>query len=223
MELVFDIETNGWNPDKVNCMVVKELGKDPILFRPDENRVGINLLLQAYVLIGHNILGFDIPVINKLYNTNVGEDSTIIDTLVLSRLFDPVREGGHSLKNWGYIVGSPKGEEPEEWEYFTEDMLIYCKQDVVLNELIYNHQNQKESKGFSEEAIVLEHDVFKIIKQQEDNGFYFNTRQASMLVAELKEKMTKVQREVRSTFKTKWVDVKKVFPKFKKDGELSKS
>ena len=71
--------------------------------------------------------------------------------------------------------------------------------------------------------MVLEHDVFKIIKQQEDNGFYFNTRLASMLVSELKEKMTKVQRQVRTTFKPKWVDVKKVFPKFKKDGELSKS
>tara|TARA_R100000008_G_scaffold29448_1_gene16227 strand:- start:717 stop:2453 length:1737 start_codon:yes stop_codon:yes gene_type:complete len=223
MQLVFDIETNGLNPDKIHCMVVKELGKEPILFRPNQIEEGIDLLLQASVLIGHNILGFDIPVINKLFDTHVGRDCSIVDTLVLSRLFDPVREGGHSLKNWGYIVGSPKGQEPEEWEYYTEEMLTYCKQDVVLNELIYNHQIQKESKGFSEEAMVLEHDVFKIIKQQEDNGFYFNTRLASMLVSELKEKMTKVQRQVRTTFKPKWVDVKKVFPKFKKDGELSKS
>ena len=110
MHLVFDIETNGLNPDKIHCMVVKELGKEPILFRPNQIEEGIDLLLRANVLIGHNILGFDIPVINKLFDTHVGRDCSIVDTLVLSRLFDPVREGGHSLKNWGYIVGSPKGQ-----------------------------------------------------------------------------------------------------------------
>ena len=222
MEIVFDIETNGLNPDKIHCIVIKELGKSPISYRPDTIENGIEKLQDATVLIGHNIMGFDIPVINKLYNVDLFKDKIIIDTLVLSRLFEPTREGGHSLKNWGGILKCEKGKEPEDWEVFTEDMLAYCKQDVILNEKIHHYLNS-ESLGFSEESMVLEHDVFKIIKQQEDDGFLFNTKKASILSSSLRERMSIVQKEVRSTFKPKWVDVKLVTPKLKKDGTLSKS
>ena len=154
MEIVFDIETNGLNPDKIHCIVIKELGKSPISYRPDTIENGIEKLQDATVLIGHNIMGFDIPVINKLYNVDLFEDKIIIDTLVLSRLFEPTREGGHSLKNWGGILKCEKGKEPEDWEVFTEDMLAYCKQDVILNEKIHHYLNS-ESLGFSEESMVL--------------------------------------------------------------------
>ena len=74
MEIVFDIETNGLNPDKIHCIVIKELGKSPISYRPDTIENGIEKLQDATVLIGHNIMGFDIPVINKLYNVDLFED-----------------------------------------------------------------------------------------------------------------------------------------------------
>ena len=222
MNIVFDIETNGLNPDKVHCIVAKPLGGEVTCFRPDKIKEGIEYLKQADVLIGHNILGFDVPVLNKLYNVDLFKDVIVVDTLVMSRLFEPTREGGHSLKNWGGILNCAKAEEPEDWEVYTDEMLEYCKQDVILNEKIY-HYLESESSGFSEEAIVLEHEVFKIIKKQEDDGFFFDERKASMLVAKLKERMTIVQREVRSTFKPKWVPIKEVTPKLKKDGTLSKS
>ena len=222
MNIIFDIETNGLNPDKVHCIVAKPFGGEVKCFRPDKIKEGIEYLKQADVLIGHNILGFDVPILNKLYNVDLFKDVIVVDTLVMSRLFEPTREGGHSLKNWGGILNCAKAEEPEDWEVYTDEMLEYCKQDVILNEKIY-HYLESESSGFSEEAIVLEHEVFKIIKKQEDDGFFFDERKASMLVAKLKERMTIVQREVRSTFKPKWVDVKLVTPKLKKDGTLSKS
>ena len=58
--------------------------------------------MRLTVLIGHNILGYDIPVINKLYDVDLSRNN-IKDTLVMSRLFNPVRENGHSLKTWGYM------------------------------------------------------------------------------------------------------------------------
>jgi DNA polymerase I-like protein with 3'-5' exonuclease and polymerase domains len=222
MDIIFDIETNGLKPDKIHCLVAKPLGQEIKTFRPHEIEQGIKFLQQADALIGHNIIGFDIPVINKLYNVDLFKNTVVIDTLVMSRLFNPVRDGGHSLNNWGYIVRCPKGQEPDDWEIFTEDMLTYCKQDVVLNEKIFHYLNS-EGEKFSEESMVLEHDVFKIMKQQEDDGFLFDIKKASILCAELKERMTIVQKEVRATFEPKWVDVKLVKPKFKKDGELSKS
>jgi len=100
-------------------------------------------------------------------------------------------------------------------------MLDYCVQDVRLNEAVYNYLI-KEGKIFSEESVNLEHDVAKIIKQQEKNGFFFNTQQAMELLAELKDKQLKVEDEVHNTFKPKLVDDKLVTPYVKKDGELSK-
>jgi DNA polymerase I-like protein with 3'-5' exonuclease and polymerase domains len=220
-EIVFDIEANGLQPDKIWCIVAKPLGKPVVSFGPNAIEEGITFLQSADVLIGHNILGFDMPVINKLHGVDLS-NKVIKDTLVMSRLFNPVRENGHSLKTWGYIVGFPKNEQPEDWDDFSDEMLKYCQQDVILNEKVYQRL-LKEGENFGEDSIALEHGVAKVLKQQEDNGFEFNQEYAMMLVAQLKERMFEVEKEVQKVFKPKMVDIKKVVPKLKKDGTLSKS
>ena len=220
-EIVFDIESNGLKPDKIWCIVAKPVGEPVVSFGPTRIKEGINYLESADVLVGHNILGFDIPVIEKLYDVKLNHKS-IRDTLVMSRLFNPVRENGHSLKTWGYVVGMPKAQQPEDWDSYNTDMLKYCQQDVILNERVYK-KLLVEGEGFSEEAINLEHSVAPILKEQEDNGFEFNEKEALLLVASLKERMFEVEKEVQKVFKPKMVDVKLVTPKLKKDGTLSKS
>ena len=220
-EIVFDIEANGLQPDKIWCIVAKPLGKPVVSFGPNAIDEGITFLQSADVLIGHNILGFDIPVINKLHGVDLSK-KVIKDTLVMSRLFNPVRENGHSLKTWGYIVGFPKNEQPEDWDGFSDEMLKYCQQDVILNEKVYQRL-LKEGENFGEDSIALEHGVAEVLKQQEDTGFEFNQEYAMMLVAQLKERMFEVEKEVQKVFKPKMVDIKQVVPKLKKDGTLSKS
>jgi len=139
----------------------------------------------------------------------------------MSRLFNPVRENGHSLKAWGWRVGCLKQEQPKDFDSYTPEMLEYCIQDVKLNEAVYNYLIN-EGKIFSKECIDLEHCVAKIMKEQEKTGFFFNTQQAMELLAELKAKQLDVEDEVHRTFKPKWVDDKLVTPYIKKDGELSK-
>ena len=220
-EIVFDIESNGLKPNKIWCIVAKPLGEPVVSFGPTRIKEGINYLESADVLIGHNILGFDIPVIEKLYDVKLNH-KTIKDTLVMSRLFNPVRENGHSLKTWGYVVGMPKAQQPEDWDSYNTDMLKYCQQDVILNERVYK-KLLVEGEGFSEESINLEHSVAPILKEQEDSGFEFNEKEALLLVASLKERMFEVEKEVQKVFKPKMIDVKLVTPKLKKDGTLSKS
>ena len=220
-EIVFDIETNGLKPDKIWCIVAKPLGEAVVSFGPDKIKEGLEFLNTADSLIGNNILGFDIPVISKLHGVDLSRTKVIKDTLVMSRLFNPVRENGHSLKTWGYIVNMPK-QEHEEWDVYSPEMLKRCQRDTVLNEKVYQYL-LKEGEGFDEESIKLEHEVATILKEQEENGFLFNEKEALLLVASLKERMFEVEKEVKKVFQPKMVDVKLVTPKLKKNGALSKS
>jgi DNA polymerase I-like protein with 3'-5' exonuclease and polymerase domains len=139
----------------------------------------------------------------------------------MSRLFNPIRENGHSLKTWGYRVNFAKQEQPLDFEEYSPQMLEYCANDVRLNELVYNYL-VNEGQGFSDESINLEHAVAKLMAKQEANGFKFDEKQATLLLADLKTKMNEVTDEVQRTFQPKWVDDRLVTPYIKKDGTLSK-
>ena len=218
-KIVFDIEADGLHPNNVWCIVAKELDGKIHTFDNTQIHEGIKFLQEADTLIGHNIIGYDIPVLEKLYDVKF--TCNVEDTLVMSRLFNPVRENGHALKAWGWRVGMLKQEQPEDFDSYTPEMLEYCIQDVKLNEAVYKFLI-KEGTLFSQDSINLEHQVAYIIKDQERNGFFFNTQQAMELLAELKTKQLEVEDEVHNTFKPKWVDDKLVTPYVKKDGELSK-
>ena len=217
-EIIFDIETDDLDASRVWCIVAKEVDGDVYKFSPNEIEDGLAFLLQADSLIGHNIIGFDLPVLKKLHNFNY--TGKIIDTLVMSRLYNPIRENGHSLKTWGYKLSCPKQEQPE-FENYSPQMLDYCEQDVILNETVYKYL-LKEGEGFSKQSFDLEHSTAKIMLEQEKNGFFFNNKEAMILLAELKQKMADVEDEVQKTFQPKWVDDKPVTPYIKKNGELSK-
>ena len=216
--MIFDIETDDLNATKIWCIVAKEVDGKSYRFTPDEIEDGIKLLEQADTLIGHNIIGFDLPVLEKLYNFKYS--GKVIDTLVMSRLYNPVRENGHSLKTWGYRLGVPKQEQPE-FDNYTPVMLNYCEQDVILNEAVYKYLLD-EGLGFSKQSLDLEHRTASIMREQEQTGFYFDSKQAMILLAELKQNMADVEDEVHNTFKPKWVEDKQVLPYTKKNGELSK-
>ena len=222
MQLVFDIETDALKATKIWCIVAVNTETDRIYsFNPDQIDEGIKLLQTADTLIGHNIIGFDIPIIKKLTGVNLYENTTIIDTLVLSRLFNPVREGGHSLAAWGYKLNFPKGTPPEDFTIYNDDMLTYCIQDVQVNKKLF-HQLRTESKGFSKESIQLEHETTKVLSVQRDSGFKFDEKNAMFLLSSLNKRKKEVEEEVQKTFKPKWVDEKLVTPYIKKDGDLSK-
>ena len=100
MDLVFDIETDDLKATKIHCLVAQDANSGEIFkFPPSNLQEGYELLSKADRLIGHNIIGFDIPMVEKFAGIKL-RDKELIDTLVLSRLFNPTREGGHSLEKW---------------------------------------------------------------------------------------------------------------------------
>jgi len=220
MQLVFDIETDDLKATLVHCIVAQDVETGEIFkFPPDKLQEGYELLTKADTLIGHNIIGFDIPVVEKFGGIDLSK-KPVIDTLVLSRLFNPNREGGHSLEKWGYKLGYHKIDFTDYLNY-SRDMMEYCVRDVQLNAVVLK-ELRRESKGFSKDCITIEQGVAGIIKQQEVNGFKFDTKHGLLLLAELREKKQAIEDEVHNTFKPKWVDYKLVTPYIKKDGELSK-
>jgi len=227
MKIVLDIEANGLHPDRIWCIVAKELenGGTSSVFLADEiSRFGDWCRDNSVsTIIGHNVLGYDIPVMERLipnFNWRQGE---VEDTLVMSRLANPQREGGHSLDSWGERLLFPKGEH-SEWNKFSWEMVEYCQRDVDVTAKVYE-QLKIELDGFSSESVALEHQVARIIHQQVENGWTLDEKKAYILLGELRQKLFKVEQTVREKFKPLPVFVPLNHPGdkcYNKDGSVAK-
>ena len=216
--LIFDIETNGLAPTKVWCIITKDIDTGVISSYVEGQWPTFNIAIaQAQEVIGHNIIGYDIPACEKLLGTDFSA-CKITDTLVMSRLADPQREA-HSLGHWGEKLGYPKGDY-SDWTHYTHDMLLYCEQDVNVNHEVYKAL-LKELKDFKPDSLELEHGVQHIIQQQIRNGWLLDSPKARDLVAELQEKSYSLEEEVQRVFIPLPTFVKEVTPKVKKDGDFS--
>jgi len=154
-----DIETDGLleSMTKIHCAVSKDYKTGVVYkFGPDQIEQFIRSL-DGQVVIGHNIINFDLPALHRWCDINhyvrkmYPQPKMEIDTLVLSRLLNPDRErpeglpqrvGPHSLEAWGYRVGIYKGDYGKQeaaFDEYNEDMLNYCKQDVEVTEQVYRH------------------------------------------------------------------------------------
>jgi len=197
--LVFDIETDDLKATKIWCICTCDARTEEIKsYYGDTLFEGIKKLQEADKLIGHNIIGFDIPVIKKLLNIDLS-DKILVDTLVLSRLFNPVREGNHGLESWGYRVNFHKIEF-NEYNKFSKEMVTYCERDVLLNKKVYDILNI-EKKGFSRISIDLEQEVAAIVNEQREKGFLLNIKYATLLMATLQDNLDRTVNEVHKEFK----------------------
>lgn len=154
MKLVFDLEANGLLPEatKVWCGAVKDLTDEAtISYGPDNIHDLLAVFDNATALIGHNIIGYDLPLLEKLYGWKPSDKCEIIDTWVMSQLLYPDlprhhlttgRKGPHSIENYGNMFGRKKPEH-EDWSQFSEEMLFRCEEDVEIGYLTFNHLNRK--------------------------------------------------------------------------------
>ena len=225
--IIFDIETDGLNPSKVHCLVLQKDGKE-ISFIGRDIPKGIDLLADN-LIVGHNVIKYDLPVLKRLYSYDHSPD-LVHDTLCLSRLIYPdiansvdykllasdrierSTVGRHSLKAWGQRLNFHKGDfaEINTFDTFTPAMLEYCIQDVKLTSLLYTKLLEK---GFSKESIELEHEIANILKLQEDKGFGFDELKAQELHATLLGRTHDLKLSLENRFPDWQVDLGEFVPK----------
>ena len=165
--IIFDLEANGLYHDatQIHCIALYDNEINEIVSFNDEcpgkgmsSPVirAIQYIQQAEVIIGHNIIGYDIPVMRKLYPF-FSPSGTIIDTLLLSRLYHPrlmqldkernwphmplQLYGRHSLEAYGYRLGEYKGEfgKTTDWKEWSQELEDYCVQDVKVTKKLCEH------------------------------------------------------------------------------------
>jgi DNA polymerase I-like protein with 3'-5' exonuclease and polymerase domains len=153
---------------------------------------------QAKLIIAHNGISFDYPVLNKVWKTSI-RLSQVRDTLVMSRLSSPSREGGHSLANLAKLVNRTKKEYDDFEGGLTDEMIEYCQEDVTICGELYLYLTQ-ELRGFSEQSIELEHKVQAIITKQEKHGFKLDTVKAQCLLGQWKRRLSDIEEELQTIF-----------------------
>jgi DNA polymerase I-like protein with 3'-5' exonuclease and polymerase domains len=195
--LVFcDIETDGLNPSVIWCAVCRHNGVSEVICNEKDFKDYVQRKAEA-TFVFHNGIGFDVPVVERLWNFTF-DRSMVTDTLVLSRLAEPSRSGGHSLRNWGNILGFPKGDH-EDWSQLSPAMIDYCIRDTEVTEAVYNRLTV-ELDGFSKESQDLEHQVQWIIQDQERNGWLLDQRLCHILCAKFKERMNEIESDLQALF-----------------------
>ena len=171
---MFDLDANGLIHDatRIHCVALhwceddrtEAYNDEKYTSKPKERQMATGLYIHtalqwletADVLVGHNIIGFDIPIIRKLYPW-FNPSGTIVDTLLLSRLYHPnlldidkahawkhmplQLYGRHSLEAYGYRLGEYKGNfsKTTDWKEWSPEMQEYCIQDVVVTNKLCKH------------------------------------------------------------------------------------
>lgn len=184
------------------------------------------MLAEADLLVGHNIIGYDIPVLHKLYPAWPGvQQDKVFDTMVVARLVRPAEQikdsdfrlnkagkfpgnmvGSFSLEAFGYRIGILKGVYDGGWEAWNPAMQEYCEQDVHVTEALYRLLVAELEAWGNPIAVRLEHDVAWIIERQTRFGFGFDREAAAKLYAKLVAERTELEAKLAVVFPPKTVE-----------------
>lgn len=216
--VIIDIETDGLLEDvtKIHCIVCKEIFGDNHVVK----FVGARCYDGSFVdycrsfgdnlvLIGHNVLSYDLRVLKKLLVDFPRHPvSRVVDTLILSQLANPAREDGNSLGEWGKRLKFDKLPSPDFLAGYTDAMLAYCVNDVELTHKVLIHLCTNELTKFSVDSIRREHTFRAIIDAQESHGFGFDITFATTFLAKLNDELINIEKRMQEIFEPTIVQLK---------------
>ncbi|MCA2979551.1 MAG: DNA polymerase [Myxococcaceae bacterium] len=239
MKLIFDIETNGLldQLDRIHCLVIRDADTGEVVHNwssasGQSPRPALYDLEMAAEIIGHNIIGFDIPALQKCC-PDFKPKGRVTDTLVMARALFPKERlldsdfrriskkkmpgnlaGSHSLQAWGYRLCDYKGDYKGGWETWNQEMQDYCVQDTQVTLALYNRL-RKEADTIPNSSVFLdlEHAVTTIVVRQERHGFLFDMDKARALLVKLVKRRDELEAELTKAFPAWWVPRGQFVPK----------
>jgi len=195
---IVDIETDSLNATKIHCIVARSYKTNKVkAWVGQECSEFASWSQQIDTFIMHNGISFDAPALNRLLGCNI-KLSQIRDTLIESQLYNPIRDGGHSLEAWGKTLGFEKGDF-HDFAHYSPEMLEYCKRDTEVTRLVAQ-KLEVEGKPFKPKAYELECKVRAIIDKQQKNGFAFKIKEAMILQAQLQDELSTLERKAEEDF-----------------------
>ena len=230
MKYILDIETDGLIPEmtKVHCIVLKNIEDGSLISCASQTNyhsieAALDYISEADLLVGHNIIKFDLPALRKIYpGLKLKRSCQFYDTLIASRLFWPELEpvdrarwshiapkymGRHSLAAWGERLGVSKIKYTENakkdpdvtnvWAEWSASMQTYCEGDVEVSAALYKYMISQDADPRSLE---LEHEFAIVMSKQEQFGFPFNEKAAFALVNTLKAERSEIDDQLQEVF-----------------------
>ena len=202
---VVDIETDSFDATKIHCIVASSVSGKQKVWVGEECVQFADWSKQIDQFIMHNGVSFDAPILNRLTGSNI-KLSQVRDTLIESQLYNPIRDGGHSLRSWGERLGYNKGDY-NDFTRFTKEMLEYCQKDTEITRQVADKLSG-EGSSFSDRSYNLERKVRAIVDQQERNGFAFNIQKATVFLSQLEDEQHKLEEQAQEMFEPTKVELK---------------
>jgi DNA polymerase I len=197
-----DVEANSLFPDKLWLMCASRMDQDEVhsfIGHDQIRRFFDGLRGQEVFFVGHNIISYDGPHTRRLAG-GTARVGNIVDTLVLSYLYDPGMLGGHSLAAWGDRLKDPKGVF-DDWSVYSEEMDKYCQQDVRLGKKVAKALWQRMRRmTFSELSCEIEHEIREVLDEQRTHGWFFDIPGAQSLVSQLRDEQSNLEPGIRELF-----------------------
>lgn len=225
MRIVCDVEANRLeNPDKITVVCCKDVDTgERYVFRDAHD--ASDLLLRADMVIGHNFIGYDYSVLETLAGIRI-RPARVLDTLVVSRLVDYLRPGGHSLSEWGTTLGIKKEHADEEAEFFLEwsqELEDRCVSDVEINTQVYLRLLPYIQSDKWKKSIEVEHRVAWVCRELNLNGFSFNRTKALNTLERLKSDLLSLDKGIRDAFPSTYKLIRLVLPRETKHGTIARN
>jgi len=232
MKLVFDIETDGLDATKIWCIVAQDIETERVYMYTDEDENipsiadGVDLLQKADELIGHNIIGYDIPMIKRILNVDLF-DNKLYDTWIMSQVLKYKRNHKHGLGGWGEHLNYSKFEF-SDWDKYSKDMMSYCVRDVKLNTAVYKALRLELSQQLTTKPMLglglrAEHDTAIFEALVRTKGWLFDVDAAHRLHKKMKQELEDIENKIHPQLPemTIWVDKAPKKAKYTKKGEFT--
>ncbi len=228
--LFFDIETNAiedWSNlsdlKTIHCLSIYDpTTPKMITYHGAGIKNGLMELAKAERIVGHNVIGFDLPALSKMYSFHPPLVK-VLDTMVMAKCivpdvrnddflrknFDKSLVGSHSLKAWGLRLNKltklTYGEEDGAFDSYNEEMRKYCERDTIVTQILFDYLMMGNPSG---EMLAIEHWFAFLMRLQEKKGFAFDIEKAEKLELKLASKRAELLDRLQKEFPSKTEEMK---------------